>query len=187
MQRILIAALLLVSASFAHAQSPGAVYFGSSPESFGAVAVGASRTLSRSIQINSNSSGPVRITVSTTGAGYSISGGTCLPGATLTTPSGNCTLDLTFTPSAGSDFLGNLAINCVPVLAAGGITIDCSQPLRTPAGAKTPSAAPGITDIALQGTGIGAVSLPANGRVALSLLALLVFAMALWSMRRRPN
>lgn len=187
MQRILIALLLLISTGFVHAQTTaGATYSGFNPENFGTVAVGSSNTLSRSIQITSNSTVPVQIAVSTTGAGYSISGGTCLPGATLTAPSGSCTLDLKFTPPAAGSFLGNLAINCLPVLAIGGITIDCSQ-APPQGGAKTPSAVLATTSIALQGAAIGAASLPVNGRVALSLLALLMFALALWSMRRRSN
>jgi hypothetical protein len=184
MQRILIAILLLLSTSFVHAQfTAGAVYIGSNPENFGTVAVGSSNTLSRSIQITSSSTVPVQIAVSTTGAGYSISGGTCLPGATLPTPNGNCTLNLTFTPPAVGSFLGTLAINCLPFLASGGITVNCSQPAAK--GAKTPSAVLATTSIALQGVAISAASLPVNGRVALSLLALLIFAIALWSMRRR--
>jgi len=188
MQRILIAILLLISTSFVHAQfTAGAVYSGLNPENFGTVAVGSSSTLSRSIQITSNSTVPVQIAVSTTGAGYLISGGTCLPGAALTAPSGSCTLNLTFAPSAIGSFLGNLAINCLPVLATGGITINCSQP-PPPGGVNAPSAVLATTSIALQGVAVSAASLPVNGRMALSLLALLMFAMALRSMRRRrPN
>lgn len=194
MHRIAYAILLLSSfglANLANAQlTASAIYQGNSPELFGAVPLGNTSTITRTISRSSGSSvgAATKISVAATGAGYTITGGTCLASPTLYPPSpaDSCTVTMAFAPPALGAASGNLAIDCTIVGLVGGITVNCDSPPPPKPGTRAVLA---TTNIALQGTGIAGTpaSLPTAGRFGLSMLALLLFGFALRSMRRRPQ
>lgn len=181
MSRIICLFLLLLNAGLvdaAVAPSGSAVYQGSNPEVFGAVPVGNSHSITRTISRNpiSTMSYATQIAVAASGPGYTLTGGTCLGNPALYPPSDTCTVTMTLAPAAPGAAVGNLAINCILVGLVGGLTVNCG------------TAAPITTNVALQGSGTGAAAvLPSVGTWGLSLLALMLFGMALRSLRPRSQ
>ena len=120
-----------------------------------------------------------RITVFglTPGSDFQITGGTCVAGVTtFINPTDSCTIDLQFTPTASGVRAGTLTVDCAPVVVIGGISITCDLDTGT------------IANIALSGIGefLASLPIPALGRYELTALAMLLFALATWSMRRKP-
>jgi hypothetical protein len=111
------------------------------------------------------------------GSDFQVTGGTCVAGVTtFINPTDSCTIDLQFTPTANGVRTGTLTVDCAPVVVIGGIAITCDLDTQS------------ITNIALSGIGgfLASLPIPALGRYEVTALAMLLFAFAAWSMRRKP-
>jgi len=111
------------------------------------------------------------------GSDFQVTGGTCVAGVTtFINPTDSCTVDLEFSPTANGPRAGTLSVDCAPVVVIGGIAITCDLNTQT------------ITNIALSGIGgfVASLPVPAVGRHELTALAMLLFALAAWSLRRKP-
>ena len=93
-------------------------------------------------------------------------------------PGDSCSIDVRFSPTAAGARVGTLTVDCSPLPAVGGITITCDFDDTT------------IANIALNGLGAilaaVSVSVPTIGRYEMTALAMLLFALAAWSLRRKP-
>jgi len=113
------------------------------------------------------------------GSDFQVTGGTCVQGVTqIASPIGNCTIDLQFTPTAAGTRTGTLQVDCAPFVPVGGLVITCDASPAT------------VASIALSGLAelVASVSapIPSLGRYEITALALLLFAMAAWTLRRKP-
>ena len=113
------------------------------------------------------------------GSDFTITGGTCVQNVTnLVNPGDSCSIDVRFSPTAAGARVGTLTVDCSPLPAVGGITITCDFDDTT------------IANIALNGLGAilaaVSVSVPTIGRYEMTALAMLLFALAAWSLRRKP-
>ena len=111
------------------------------------------------------------------GSDFQLNGGTCVQGVTtLVNPGDSCTINLQFAPTVAGPRAGTLNVDCTPIAAPGGLVINCDINAQT------------IANIALRGLGalLASVPVPLLGRYELTGLALLLFALALGSLRRKP-
>lgn len=176
-----LAGLGLAAAIHAQGVTQFVGYAGANPENFASTVVGGSTSITRTIQLSPTAPDAAGIGYAVSGPDFAVTGGTCTPTTVLNSTTPSCTVTLTFAPGSPGPKSGNLGFNCQFLALVGGITLNCTAP-----GAP----APGLTNIALAGAGIGSIATPAPtlGGVALSLLACLVLGFALLSMRRpAPN
>lgn len=182
MKRLLTLVLLVLAAPSVQAGTPTNTIFTDRvppylfPSAGGPVEVGASATNTVILSKGSGGSSLISLIGLQPGSDFQITGGTCVQGTTvLVSPGNSCTIDLRFTPTAVGTRTGTLTVDCSPVAVAGGITITCDTDNQT------------ITNIALSGLGqiLDSLPVPALSRYELTALALLLFALAGWSLRRR--
>ena len=142
------------------------------------VAVGDSATASVVLSKGTGSAARVALINLLPGRDFSVTGGPCVAGVTtFVHPTDSCTIDLQFAPTASGTRSGTLQVDCTPVVVIGGIAINCDLDLQS------------IATIALSGIGgilASTVPVPTLGPNELTALALALFALALWSLRRRP-
>ena len=111
------------------------------------------------------------------GSDFQLTGGTCVQNVTaLVNPGDSCTINVQFAPTATGVRTGTLIVDCSPLPAPGGISITCDTNTQT------------LANIALSGLGalLASWAVPAVGRHELTALAMLLFALAAWSLRRKP-
>jgi hypothetical protein len=146
------------------------------PASGAPVALGASAT---ETVVLSKGSGVAQLSLLgvVPGSDFQITGGTCTQGVTtFVNPGDSCTIDVRFVPSATGARAGTLTVDCMPLAAPGGIAINCDVNNQT------------IANLALNGLGAlaAALAVPGLGRYEITALALTLFALAGWSLRRKP-
>jgi hypothetical protein len=109
--------------------------------------------------------------VSTNSGEFAITGGNCA-GALLPDGTG-CSLQIAFTPAAGGNRASFLSIQCAITAVVGAASFACDDAVHQ--------------FLALSGIGAAAAlnPIPTLGREGLTLLALVLFASALWHLRRR--
>ena len=184
MKRLVTLVILVLAASHAQAGAPVATTILTDsvppyllPSSGAPVPIGGTAT--RTVVLSKGTGGTPRITLFglAPGSDFQITGGTCVAGVTtFVNPADSCTIDLEFSPTASGPRAGTLTVDCQPVVVIGGISITCDLDSQS------------ITNIALSGLGalLASWAVPAVGRHELTALALLLFALAAWSMRRKP-
>lgn len=142
------------------------------------IAVGDSATASVVLSKGTGSAARVVLINLLPGSDFLVTGGTCVANVTtFINPADSCTIDLQFTPTTSGARSGTLQVDCAPVVVIGGIAVNCDLDLQT------------IATIALGGVGgllASSVPIPSLGRHELTALALTLFALALWSLRRKP-
>jgi hypothetical protein len=181
----LLALVALLASSLVHAGAPVATTILTDrvppylvPSTGTPVPVGDSATASVVLSKGTGSAARVVLINLLPGSDFLVTGGTCVPNVTtLINPTDSCTIDLQFAPTSGGVRSGTLQVDCTPVVVVGGIAINCDLDLGT------------IASIALSGLGgllTSSVPVPTLGRHEVTGLALLLFALALWSLRRKP-
>lgn len=180
----LLALVVLLASSLVHAGAPVTTILTDRvppylvPSTGTPVPVGDSATATVVLSKGSGSAARVVLINLLPGSDFQVTGGTCVPNVTtFVNPTDSCTIDLQFAPTAPGVRSGTLQVDCTPIVVIGGIAINCDLDLGT------------IASLALSGIGgllASSVPVPTLGRHEVTGLALLLFALALWSLRRRP-
>ena len=183
MKRLLALLVVLLASPLAHAGAPVATTILTDrvppylfPQSGATVPLGQSTTVTVVLS-KGNSTAQLSLLNLLPGSDYQITGGTCVQNfSTFVAPSDSCTIDIQFTPTTTGTRTGTLQVDCVPFVVPGGIAVTCDT---------SPTS---IASIALSGLAalVASAPVPGLGRYELTALALLLFAMAGWSLRRRP-
>jgi hypothetical protein len=143
---------------------------------------GVGTPVTQTITLNFNANGTqgeqaLLAPIGITGSGYSIIGGSCVPGMTNTLDSTirpSCTVVVQYTPSGQVGNNGQLTVNCQTLTAPGGFSVTC-----------TPGV--GTGSISLLGSVLAALSRPAPmlDPKLLTMLAVLLLGLGTYAAARR--